>query len=1350
MEVWIKEAEEMKEQRISLGKRAFVTIMSAMMVLTVLVFVDMPKASAAPDEWTEETDTDFQDSFGAGFFSNVVLQGTGAPAYIELNKTVNWLNMNPASPPISRESFGFAFDSKNNRAILFGGWNGTVYLNDTWAYDYGTNMWTQLRNDGEIQPNPPRRAGCGMVYDSTDEVIVLYGGFNPSIGILNDTWEFNVNTNIWNDTTPPKGFPNPSLVNVGLAYDDVADMTVLAGSLGWDPGAFETWVYEATAQSWANRTSGTQPEPRTGHALAFNGVFTVLQGGAPLTPDPLVQWHDDTWLYAYGNDTWFEMEYNYLATPPRPSLKVDYAMARYFDGVMNIEGKPKPPMPIMIYEQYNLTPPYNKNDWNDLTSTAFPPIPARSGHEMVWDSFNKVLILFGGVISTSPSPSDYLNETYVYGAGYVSSGWYVSKVGAEAYYDSGSPLTTWQNISWNISSPPPLGTKLKFQLEVGNISDPAMPDPDRITFCGPNGNASLYYETPGEAIWSGLSYHRYIRYKAFFEGTPANSPQFHNITISYSTVGPPYIKSTDPVDNDVDVPLWKNITVVFSKTMNTSSLLWTISPDPCPGLWSTVWGTTTKTDDTVTLNHPVAYNESQKYMVTVTNATDLTGSPLDAASGEPNPWNFTTMGIKPYLSWTDPYDNETGIALDKNIIVQFSETMIDTTVDWTVSPPIPPKGDYTVEWGNSNSTFFLNHSTLLLECQEYVIKIISGVDMKGNPLDNATGEPNPWRFFTICPAPYVLARDPEHTTTGVPTDKNIIITFSKEMNTPTVTWYVDTNMNGPGLDFGWTESWESGNTTLNISHSIAFAGGTQYWVNVTYGEDLFANSLNRTAGMPRWWFETEVLGPWLVSTDPANATTGVALDKDIEVVFSEAIDTTTLVWSINPPEGGVWTEEWSSDNITLYLNHSLLFTENQTYDVQIACNDTSGNPLDPGKGVPNPWWFKTGGAVPYIVTTVPYDGETDVVLGRNIEVTFSEAINTATYTWTINPLVPGSWTEEWSAGDTVLYLNHTNPYAMFTTYTVEITFAEDLSGLPLGPGPVPNPWAFTTITGAPYNLEVERAPPDMIINWDPVPGAIMYSIYESQDSFAAWPWALLGTSGVPTYTHVGGHDDGLTHFYIVRAFNGVVETENSTMGAKAHLSFTQPVSPMLTDINWLSLPYNSIYATASDIANELTDAKIRAVGKWDPAKQKAITYTYAKGKWRGVDFPISPGDGIFIAGLQQDFDWVINGTDSEITLNFVHYPKYTKNTNWISVPYTGIYNTASSIVIDIEGSLMTVPGKIVEVGKWNATTQTAETFYWDGGAWIGTDFTIEAGDGIYIQIISSFGWMITLLTPTVP
>jgi hypothetical protein len=96
---------------------------------------------------------------------------------------------------------------------------------------------------------------------------------------------------------------------------------------------------------------------------------------------------------------------------------------------------------------------------------------------------------------------------------------------------------------------------------------------------------------------------------------------------------------------------------------------------------------------------------------------------------------------------------------------------------------------------------------------------------------------------------------------------------------------------------------------------------------------------------------------------------------------------------------------------------------------------------------------------PFIESTYPADGETAVLITAPLAITFSEPVVTATLLYTVTP-DPGGWSEAWSAGDTVVTLDH-DDLAYMQVYTVAVT-AVDLEGQSLAPGPVPNPWSFTT------------------------------------------------------------------------------------------------------------------------------------------------------------------------------------------------------------------------------------------------------------------------------------------------
>jgi hypothetical protein len=188
----------------------------------------------------------------------------------------------------------------------------------------------------------------------------------------------------------------------------------------------------------------------------------------------------------------------------------------------------------------------------------------------------------------------------------------------------------------------------------------------------------------------------------------------------------------------------------------------------------------------------------------------------------------------------------------------------------------------------------------------------------------------------------------------------------------------------------------------------------------------------------------------------------VPLTAAVVVTFSEAMDTASLSVTVQPDPGG-WSAAWSAGDTVVTLAHGP-FTYDTTYTVTVWAQDAQGEALTPGP-VPNPWAFATMSQVPFIVVTWPADGAVDVALDAAVVVTFSEPIDTATFTLTAIP-DPGGWSATWTQGDTVVTLAHA-PFAPGTAYTLTV-WAEDMQGQALVAGPVPNPWSFATAAQVRY------------------------------------------------------------------------------------------------------------------------------------------------------------------------------------------------------------------------------------------------------------------------------------------
>jgi len=178
--------------------------------------------------------------------------------------------------PTPRYNLAMAYHNVRRHVVLFGGGGfdatGTgVNFNDTWAWD-GTD-WTQIADTG-----PPSRKQSSMVFDSTRECLVLFGGdeggteADPTPNVVNDTWEWGADDTGWVKVQDigPRNFGSQRIIYTGKH-------TVLFGSEK-PAGTGQTWEWDGRA--WTQRQN-MGPIARDGTALAYDSQRdrVVLFGG---------------------------------------------------------------------------------------------------------------------------------------------------------------------------------------------------------------------------------------------------------------------------------------------------------------------------------------------------------------------------------------------------------------------------------------------------------------------------------------------------------------------------------------------------------------------------------------------------------------------------------------------------------------------------------------------------------------------------------------------------------------------------------------------------------------------------------------------------------------------------------------------------------------------------------------------------------------------------------------------------------------------------------------------------------------------------------------------------------------
>src|SRR5256885_10447558 len=66
-----------------------------------------------------------------------------------------------------------AYDAITQKVVLFGGYNGTKYLGDTWLWDGKTSRWTRA-----TPTHSPRAVTSPMLFTDPNGRVDVYGGFD--------------------------------------------------------------------------------------------------------------------------------------------------------------------------------------------------------------------------------------------------------------------------------------------------------------------------------------------------------------------------------------------------------------------------------------------------------------------------------------------------------------------------------------------------------------------------------------------------------------------------------------------------------------------------------------------------------------------------------------------------------------------------------------------------------------------------------------------------------------------------------------------------------------------------------------------------------------------------------------------------------------------------------------------------------------------------------------------------------------------------------------------------------------------------------------------------------------------
>jgi hypothetical protein len=219
-----------------------------------------------------------------------------------------WENRHPALQPPTRWGSMMVYDPRADRVLLYGGANfaegvacgfcaTTTVLGDLWAYDYESNRWTELHPSA----SPPPHHFPVMEYVPTIDGVILFGGYQQGFATLfNDTWAYDYRANRWTNLKPAN--PPAARVYHYMAFEPTTNRIVMFGGVldesNWpdspETANDETWIYDVARNAWSQVFPKDAPSPRAWHAMSHtSGPVLVFGGGSTRST-----WTNDTYLYS--------------------------------------------------------------------------------------------------------------------------------------------------------------------------------------------------------------------------------------------------------------------------------------------------------------------------------------------------------------------------------------------------------------------------------------------------------------------------------------------------------------------------------------------------------------------------------------------------------------------------------------------------------------------------------------------------------------------------------------------------------------------------------------------------------------------------------------------------------------------------------------------------------------------------------------------------------------------------------------------------------------------------------------------------------------------------------------------
>ncbi|MFH0815725.1 MAG: Ig-like domain-containing protein [Methanobacteriota archaeon] len=519
-------------------------------------------------------------------------------------------------------------------------------------------------------------------------------------------------------------------------------------------------------------------------------------------------------------------------------------------------------------------------------------------------------------------------------------------------------VATTSALSWTCSDPD--GDPLTYDVYLGTTNPP--------TVLVANDIAAT---TTSPALAASTLYYWYVIAN---DGSATTNGPVWAFATAVPSVGT-YITYTYPSNGATGIAINAAVSVAFSVPMNIATVTYTCAPSP--GGWAVSWSS----GDTVATYTHANFDYAMLYTFTITGGSSKAGVPLSGGTS-------ITLHATDFEAGWDGWSHG------------------GTQDEWERGDPSDP--GIAPHSGSNCLELDLNNN--------YDDDANNWLEQSFNLAGSSSTVMTFWNYFEFennYDGGCVMVSNDGGTTWNLAAP-----------NLPSQGWDASIDGNGDyntkhGQSQGWTGDWGVWQQdTVDLSAYDGQSIIIRFWMSSdgSGNDDGWAIddiSIGGYSAAPNPFHFTTASGPTapsIVYVSPSNGATGVGITTSIGIVFSKAMSTGTVAYTVNPNPGGL-ANAWTSGNTALTIAHTA-FAYSTTYTVTVTAGSDSADGL-PLTGTPYSWTFTTGAAssggggtgssIPGLSPAGPNSNKSAVTKGMNLT-----NLETATLSfWHKYNMVPG-------------------------------------------------------------------------------------------------------------------------------------------------------------------------------------------------------------------------------------------------------------------------------------------------------------------------------------------------------